>query len=137
MAERDSIQKLITEANILQQKLSAEVAEVNALVDELNASAKEINAGVQTYNKIGQSNGKEFEEGIYESSALGQKIDIYQFRDHTQLVRVLAHELGHAIGLEHVADPKAIMYELNQSSTMIPTKDDRNELAAICHFSVK
>lgn len=131
-AERNRIQIMIDEAQKLQNNIVVQIGEINALVDSLNAIAKSINAGVETYNKIGTSNGKEFEEGLYIASALSKEIIIYQFKDQNQLLRVLAHEFGHALGLEHISDEKSIMYELNQSTNLIPTDEDKAELKAVC-----
>jgi len=45
---------------------------------------------------------------------------------------VLAHEMGHALGLEHVADAQAIMYKINQGKRLSLTEDDIAALNAQC-----
>jgi hypothetical protein len=131
--ERERLQSLVEEGARLQNRLAIEVAEINAIVDALNQTAEVINVGVETYNRIGKAGG-EFEEGIYRTSGLARQIEIYQFRDRTQLLRVLAHELGHALQMNHVEDPKSIMYELNHSPNTIPTADDILELQTACRL---
>ncbi|MDP3646011.1 MAG: matrixin family metalloprotease [bacterium] len=112
--------------------LNADVDTINALATSLNHLVSVLHLQAAKYNTIGKEAGGEFEEGVYESKLGVQTIDIYEFGDRAELVRVLAHELGHALGLEHVDVKDAIMYKLNQSTNERLTPADLGELNRVC-----
>lgn len=131
-AERKYLNSEITAINGQQANLRVEVSNINALVVSINELAGVLNIDVQKFNTIGTSLGREFDEGVYRSGPEGQQIDIYQFDNRTKLIRVLAHEFGHALGLDHIEDPKAIMYRLNNGINEKLTDSDLVGLKAHC-----
>jgi len=128
-AELESEQKVLKtrEAN-----LAKKADEINAMVVVLNRLASNLNLTVEKYNNVNEARGESFEEGVYYSEGLKRAIDIYEFEDRNKLVRVLAHELGHALGIEHVPDSKAIMYEYNHGTGMALTQADLSALEMAC-----
>ncbi|MES2216281.1 MAG: matrixin family metalloprotease [Patescibacteria group bacterium] len=130
--ERLALNAEIADINQDTAELKKLVTTLNNAADELNQAVKAYNAQVGTYNKVGTSIGKEFDEGEYTQDENGARITIYQFENQSKLARVLTHELGHARGLGHVDNPKAIMYRLNIGTNETLAAEDIAELKAVC-----
>jgi hypothetical protein len=127
--QKSTLQESETALEKKRVALNALVREVNTLSTRYNSLAHEFNAGVSEINKTA---GREFEEGLYVKTAWSERIDIYEYSDRAELVRVLAHELGHSLGLEHNQNPDSIMFELNESENVTPTQEDLAGLRETC-----
>ncbi|MBI5644878.1 matrixin family metalloprotease [Candidatus Kaiserbacteria bacterium] len=135
--ERSALESIQADLEARSRTLQKDADTVNALVDELNHMARALNSNVATYNKVGTSVGDEFEEALYEKRAGQESIEVYEFDGPERLRRVLAHEFGHALDIEHVDDNRAIMYRLNQGTNQVPTRADIEALQSVCHFAKK
>ncbi len=102
---------------------------INAEVRAHNRRVAELNALIQEYNRVA---GRTFEEGQYVRDSAGERINIFVYVSQGQLTRVLAHEFGHAVGLDHNDNPNAIMYAMNESGNLKPAAEDLAALAALC-----
>lgn len=125
----------------LKEDLTAERAilerkrlEVNTLVEQINIFIRKYNLLVsdanENINTINLSAGKEFEEGLYDPNK--NEINIYEFSTNKKLLRVVTHELGHALYLPHNDNPQSIMYALNQANTLTLSKEDLEALKTKC-----
>lgn len=133
---QDEKERLNIEASKLDQKaleLTSLSKKINASAADLNELAKKLNIKVRTFNVIGASTGEEFNEGEYIRDADGIRINVYQFESKAKLLRLLQHEFGHALGIDHVEDPNAVMYRLNSGNNDdVLTEKDKEALTAAC-----
>jgi hypothetical protein len=131
--EKSALQREATRLEGVRQALNREAAQLNNEGAEINTMAQELNLNVDAYNgKFGTT--REFDQGSYTGSA----INIYQFNTQEDLRLVLAHEYGHALGLEHVDDPEAVMYYLMDKQNLRNlslTETDKQALKRECHVS--
>lgn len=125
---------LTNRSNVLEEERVA----LNALAAQVNKFATTEGKLVQTYNQTVQnfntefSNQREFDQGEY----TGNAITIYEFLKNNDLVLVLTHELGHALGIGHVQNPAAVMhYNVNEKNLNAKglTADDISALRAQCN----
>jgi len=127
--EKVNLQKLQQELETERGKISKQNATIKTLADKINTHASDFNKSVDTYNDT--FTNEQFEQGQY----TGNAINVFQFNDTNDLEIVLAHEFGHAFGIDHLSNPFAIMYYLmEKQSTEHPelTTDDINALREVC-----
>lgn len=117
---------------IRKSSLESLATTINMTVDRYNASVAALNAKVAEFN---QSAGHSFKEGEYVRDDSGERITIFEFIGRVQLERVLAHEFGHAIGLDHNDDPDSIMFAKNESGNLVPTAADLGSLRSVCRLN--
>ena len=88
-------------------KLNQAVADLNGLARAIDNLADEHNLEIKLYNgKFVES--REFEKGVFN----GKQINIYEYNGENDLKATLVHEMGHALGFNHVDDPTAIMFPI-------------------------
>lgn len=133
--EKDSLNAISDKIKILEAQINQTIPKINQLADILNLLSKKLNIDVGNYNQVNQTLEDEFEQGVYISSLKSKEINIYQFDNREKLVRVLAHELGHALGIGHLDNSEDIMYSLNIGKNKGITKQDIVELNNICSKS--
>lgn len=122
---------LVARQQALQQEsrqLQAQAAELGQSTQEYNAEVRELSDTVDTYNEALRFKP---EEGIYIQDQEGKRIIIYFYNTHEELVHTLAHELGHALGMDHIPNPKAIMFS-RTNNAIIPTSEDLAALSEVC-----
>ncbi len=126
--EQDYLQKEANSLNALAQELNQGTDAYNSQVANLNQTVGTYN---QTYDSYAQALSYKPEEGIYIANEDEQKIIIYFYNSKPEIVHTLAHEMGHARGLEHVSNTKAIMFSKTNNATA-PSQDDITQLTEIC-----
>jgi hypothetical protein len=121
-------------------QLEKERADLQKEADQLNSQAKKLNLSSENYslgvgnlnnaiNTFNEELTNKPEEGIF----MGDKnrIEIYFNNNQPELVHTIAHELGHARGLDHNTDQNSIMFAFT-SKTVKPTNADISELNDFC-----
>ncbi|MBI2053760.1 MAG: matrixin family metalloprotease [Candidatus Staskawiczbacteria bacterium] len=130
--KRIDLGKQATTINQAENSLNELIDTINSTEIVLNKLIATLNLNADKYNTVASSTGKEFDQGKYIRDRNGTAINIFQFNDSNQLIRIFVHELGHALGLEHIDNQKAIMYYLNEGMNQKLTTDDLLALKKAC-----
>lgn len=116
--------------------LTEKVDEINAQLNEMNRMIEEKNVLIQEYNRT-FSGTKRFTQGSYEHSGGNEWINIFQFANREELELVIAHEVGHALGLDHVENQASVMHHLmgqQVRTDLVLTSEDEDALRDVCDF---
>lgn len=122
--------QLKQEAKLLEERrvsLLTYIDSINKKVTRYNEFVLYINSLIRKSNALGAA---KFTEGKF--TPYTNTIDIYQYNDSVKLRRVLTHELGHVLGINHVKNAQSIMYSYNSATTTILSKEDTDALLLVC-----
>lgn len=127
--ERAVLDARLNELNADSDALNKLAQNINALGQKSNELIDDYNKQVESYNEV-HGFAKEFTQGDYQDN----RINIYKFSSNEELVSVLTHEFGHALGVEHVADSSAVMYYLLKESGSSPVlkEADVEAFGSVC-----
>ncbi|MGC9977112.1 MAG: matrixin family metalloprotease, partial [Syntrophales bacterium] len=131
-AEKDGLNNMHAKLRVCQEKVKMIADVLNNMTVVINDIAHNYNLEAIESQDTGKRLGSEFSGGDYFSRAGKETITIYQFDDHDRLLRVLAHEFGHALGLKHNDNPDAIMYRLMHLDSLNLAPDDIAALKGRC-----
>ncbi len=114
------------------EKLVEEQKQLEIEAENLNEEAKRLNLATEDYNlQVGDLNraiadfnedlGRKPEEGLYIGPE--NSIEIYFNINRDELIHTIAHEFGHAKGVDHNNDPKSIMFPFSTTVIALSPQD--------------
>lgn len=110
--------------------LNADIDAYNRRAADLRQRADDFHSRVARYNDA--SSDSPVESGRYSyAPGEGRRIEVYRAEGYDELMLVLAHELGHALGIGHVNEPGAVMHAmLHDGGLLQPGRARPLELSA-------
>lgn len=127
--EKNRLAKEASDLNDTATQLNELANKINELSEQANKLVEAYNQKVQYYNtKFGYS--REFTQGDYQDGL----INVYKFSNETELEKVLVHEFGHALGMDHVEGESSVMYYLLGDTSSAPrlSDEDKEAFVAVC-----
>lgn len=134
--KKTSLDELKQKEKQKREFLNRRIDEVNAMRDHVNKEIDARNQMLDYYNTV-LGDVPSFASGFFEKHGNKGIISIYYFKDDQELLVLLAHEIGHALGLDHVPNEKSIMYptikKQMQETGIRLSKEDIKAIRSLCN----
>lgn len=139
-AAREALHMAADDVQRMADELKGEIGAYNRRAADMRQRVADFESRVARYNEA--SAGGPVESGLYRyERTLGRHIEVFRAESYDELVWVLTHELGHALGIGHVDDAGAVMNPLlHDAGELQPGRArpvalgdaDRRALAEVC-----
>jgi hypothetical protein len=133
---RDTINGQISGLIAKEKYLNSLGSKINKIIEQDKKLVKEHNELIDEFrSKYKDREGRVFDYGEYKQAVKKKEINVYAFIDDNDLLLILAHEFGHALGVEHIDNSKSLMYYLMEKQdveNLQLTNDDIIGLQEVC-----
>lgn len=132
---KEEVERLQLQVTRERTELDKLAEQINRDTDQLNRLIDQNNQLVEEYNEEYSGEGR-FTKATYQNASDGGIITVNMFLNKKELTLILAHELGHALGMDHVSNPKSVMYSQMGQQELFPvvqlTPEDLNAIKESC-----
>jgi hypothetical protein len=109
--EGDALRAELAGLEQLTGQLNADIQAYNRRAEQARLRSEDFRSRVSSFNAASSPDPVESGQYSYDPES-GRRIEIFRAESFDELVWILAHELGHALGIGHVDEPGAIMHPL-------------------------
>ncbi|REL38907.1 hypothetical protein DYD21_02845 [Rhodohalobacter sp. SW132] len=109
---------------------------INREMDDINDKVNENNRLIEQYNSE-YAGDLRFTKATFQKIGRGGVITVSQFMNKRELRLILAHELGHALGIGHLSNPESVMHNRMGEQEYYPavmlTDEDISAVQNLCN----
>ncbi|MEX0662801.1 MAG: matrixin family metalloprotease [Balneolaceae bacterium] len=133
--QKTEVEQMQTEVLRGRESLDRQANEINRLSDRLNRRIDDKNKLIDEYNEEFAGENR-FAKATFQRVGDGGVITVNQFMSKSELPLLMAHELGHALGLDHVSNPRSVMHGQMGGQQIDPivhlTNEDQEAIQSRC-----